>query len=55
MLAEGVDLSYIGVYGVWNNDLGKERNIAKHTTLTDRAGEKGLKGIRAKLAKRLTT
>lgn len=41
MVSEGLDLSYIGVYGIWNNDLGKERNIVIHTTFTDRAGLKG--------------
>ncbi|KAI4165335.1 MAG: hypothetical protein LQ342_001203 [Letrouitia transgressa] len=25
MMAEGLDLSYMGVYGIWNNDLGSER------------------------------
>lgn len=40
MVSEGLDLSYIGVYGIWNNDLGKEQNIVIHTTFTDRAGVK---------------
>lgn len=41
MVAAGVDLSYIGVYGIWNNDLGKGRSIVIHTTFTDRASVKG--------------
>lgn len=27
MVAEGIDLSYIGVFGIWNNDLGKNELI----------------------------
>lgn len=33
MVAEGIDLSYIGVFGIWNNDLGAQKNARRISKL----------------------
>lgn len=36
MVAEGIDLSYLGIFNIWNNDLGKKYSLLpKNAELTE--------------------
>lgn len=50
MVAEGIDLSYLGVFGIWNNDLGKN-GIIYLTHVPSMTGHQGLRRMRARSAK----
>lgn len=50
MVAEGIDLSYLGVSGIWNNDLGK-KGIICLIHVHSMTGHQGFRRMRARSAK----